>query len=73
MRRSFFIFVRSLEKAQELEKQLRGHELQKEYVCKVRGEFPRFVVYYCLEITQNTVEFWNASRSERTRTLFPKI
>lgn len=39
----FFIFLRSKEKAQQLEKQLREHELQKEYVCKVLGEFPRFV------------------------------
>ncbi|CAB3995868.1 RNA pseudouridylate synthase domain-containing 2 [Paramuricea clavata] len=34
------MFAKSLKKAQELEKQLRGHELQKEYVCRVQGEFP---------------------------------
>lgn len=32
---------RTLSKAQELESQVRNREIEKEYVCKVPGEFPR--------------------------------
>ena len=34
------IFAKSLAKAQTLEAQIRGRELEKEYVCRVSGEFP---------------------------------
>ncbi|XP_046843007.1 RNA pseudouridylate synthase domain-containing protein 2-like [Xenia sp. Carnegie-2017] len=38
------IFSKTLTKAQELERQLREHELKKEYLCKVKGEFPSDVI-----------------------------
>lgn len=38
------MFAKTLKKAQELEKQLREREMQKEYVCKVNGEFPSGVI-----------------------------
>ncbi|XP_028409988.1 RNA pseudouridylate synthase domain-containing protein 2-like [Dendronephthya gigantea] len=41
------MFAKSKEKAQQLEKQLREHELQKEYVCKVQGEFPSDKIDCC--------------------------
>lgn len=34
------IFAKSLARAQSLEAQIRGRELDKEYVCRVGGEFP---------------------------------
>ncbi|EDV26051.1 uncharacterized protein TRIADDRAFT_1807, partial [Trichoplax adhaerens] len=34
------IFARTLQKAQELEKQVRDRQIEKQYVCRVDGEFP---------------------------------
>ncbi|KAL9976467.1 hypothetical protein ACROYT_G013774 [Oculina patagonica] len=34
------MFARTLSKAQELERQVRNRQIEKEYVCKVQGEFP---------------------------------
>lgn len=34
------MFARTLSKAQELERQVRNREIEKEYVCRVQGEFP---------------------------------
>ena len=37
----FLPFIRTLTKTQELESQIRNREIEKEYVCRVQGEFPR--------------------------------
>ncbi|KAJ7381447.1 RNA pseudouridylate synthase domain containing protein 2 [Desmophyllum pertusum] len=34
------MFARTLSKAQELQRQVRNREIEKEYVCKIQGEFP---------------------------------
>ncbi|XP_068725701.1 pseudouridylate synthase RPUSD2-like [Montipora capricornis] len=34
------MFARTLAKAQELESQVRNREIEKEYICRVQGEFP---------------------------------
>ena len=35
------LFNRILSKAQQLESQVRNRQIEKEYICKVQGEFPR--------------------------------
>jgi len=37
------IIALSVKKAREFEKMMQKCEIKKEYVCKVKGEFPRYV------------------------------
>lgn len=41
MTSGILMFARKLKKAQELEAQVRDRQLEKDYVCRVTGEFPR--------------------------------
>jgi 23S rRNA-/tRNA-specific pseudouridylate synthase len=38
------IFCKTEEKTREMMKMIKDRNVQKEYVCKVDGQFPRFVV-----------------------------
>lgn len=39
------LFGRSPKKARQMEHQIRNRQVQKEYVCRVEGEFPEWVSY----------------------------
>ncbi|XP_020610181.1 RNA pseudouridylate synthase domain-containing protein 2-like isoform X1 [Orbicella faveolata] len=70
------MFARILSKAQELESQVRNRQIEKEYVCKVQGEFPSEEVL-CEEpivVVSHKIGVCRVSRDGKPcKTLFKKI
>ena len=46
---SLLWFDRTLSKAQELESQVRNRQIEKEYISRVQGEFPRWCAFFFIE------------------------
>ena len=46
------IFAKTQKKADELRSLISSRQVEKEYLCRVEGEFPRYFIIYCSVNTQ---------------------
>ena len=47
------MFGRTQEKARQMEQQIRTRQVSKEYVCRVDGEFPRYLSHFRILLNNN--------------------